>query len=87
MSGQHFVLKKPNQTKLPILPNHHCLVDNSVARAVKSLYYIRKSAIRYNIPYMTTLTAALAGVKGIAEKAACAEESLYSLQEYHLKKK
>ena len=49
--------------------------------------YIRKSAIRYNIPYMTTLTAALAGVKGIAEKAACAEERLYSLQEYHLKGK
>ncbi|MDR2202745.1 MAG: carbamoyl-phosphate synthase large subunit [Nitrososphaerota archaeon] len=47
--------------------------------------YIRKSAIRYNIPYITTLTAALAGVKGIAEKVKCSEETLYSLQEYHLK--
>ena len=45
--------------------------------------YIRKSAIRYNIPYMTTLTAALAGVKGIEEKAHSAVESLFSLQEYH----
>jgi len=45
--------------------------------------YIRKSAIKHNIPYMTTLTAALAGVKGIAEKTARPDESVYSLQEYH----
>jgi len=30
--------------------------------------YIRKSAIRYNVPYITTLTAALAAAKGIGEK-------------------
>jgi carbamoyl-phosphate synthase large subunit len=47
--------------------------------------YIRKSAIRYNIPYMTTLTAALAGAKGIAEKAKNAGKNVYSLQEYHLR--
>jgi len=45
--------------------------------------YIRKSAIKYNIPHMTTLTAALASVKGIAEKAKIQGESIYSLQEYH----
>jgi len=45
--------------------------------------YIRKSAIKHNIPYMTTVTAALAGVKGIAEKAAKPDENIYSLQEYH----
>ena len=45
--------------------------------------YIRKSAIRYNIPYMTTLTAALAGVKGIEEKIKNPNEGIYSLQEYH----
>ncbi|MCL1912671.1 MAG: carbamoyl-phosphate synthase large subunit [Eubacteriaceae bacterium] len=45
--------------------------------------YIRKSAIRYNIPYMTTLTAALAGAKGIAEKIMSPNEQVYSLQEYH----
>ena len=45
--------------------------------------YIRKSAIRYNIPYLTTLTAALASVKGIAEKAKSPGEKVYSLQEYH----
>jgi carbamoyl-phosphate synthase large subunit len=48
--------------------------------------YIRKAAIRYNIPYMTTLTAALAGVKGIAEKIANSGETICSLQEYHLRK-
>ena len=45
--------------------------------------YIRKSAIRYNIPYMTTLTAALAGAKGIAEKKKSTSTAIYSLQEYH----
>ncbi|MCL2767512.1 MAG: carbamoyl-phosphate synthase large subunit, partial [Synergistaceae bacterium] len=45
--------------------------------------YIRKSAIRYNIPYMTTLTAALASAKGIAEKLNRSSENVKSLQEYH----
>ncbi|MCL2158937.1 MAG: carbamoyl-phosphate synthase large subunit, partial [Oscillospiraceae bacterium] len=45
--------------------------------------YIRKSAIRYNIPYMTTLTAALAGAKGIGEKIDSPDAAVYSLQEYH----
>ena len=45
--------------------------------------YIRKSAIRYNIPYITTLTAALAGAKGIEEKIKKTSENIYSLQEYH----
>jgi carbamoyl-phosphate synthase large subunit len=47
--------------------------------------YIRKSAIRHNIPYMTTLTAALAGVKGIAEKLGKSGEEIHSLQDYHLR--
>jgi len=45
--------------------------------------YIRKSAIRYNVPYLTTLTAALASAKGIADKIKNPQESVYSLQEYH----
>ena len=45
--------------------------------------YIRKSAIRYGIPYMTTVTAALASAKGIAEKAKSSGKSVHSLQEYH----
>ena len=45
--------------------------------------YIRKSAIKYNIPYMTTLTAALAAVKGIEEKLKSSGADIFSLQEYH----
>ena len=45
--------------------------------------YIRKSAIKYGVPYMTTLTAALAGVKGIEEKLGNPNEKVCSLQEYH----
>ena len=46
--------------------------------------YIRKSAIRYNLPYITTLTAAMAGLKGISEKIRMPNEHVLSLQEYHL---
>jgi len=45
--------------------------------------YIRKSAIKYNIPYMTTLTAALAAAIGIGEKTGKVSDAVYSLQEYH----
>jgi carbamoyl-phosphate synthase large subunit len=44
--------------------------------------YIRKSAIKYRIPYVTTPAAALAAAEGI--RAAAGEESpVRSLQEYH----
>ena len=46
--------------------------------------YIRKSAIKYNMPYMTTVTAALASARGIAEKKNSSEK-IFSLQEYHLR--
>jgi carbamoyl-phosphate synthase large subunit len=44
--------------------------------------YIRKAAIKYKIPYITTLAAALASAKGIAatQKGIGAVKSL---QEYH----
>lgn len=47
--------------------------------------YIRKLAIKSKIPYITTMTAALASVKGIREylKHASGELPLKSLQEYH----
>jgi carbamoyl-phosphate synthase large subunit len=44
--------------------------------------YIRKAAIKYKVPYITTLTAALAAAKGIA--AYCSGKSeVKSLQQYH----
>lgn len=47
--------------------------------------YIRKTAIKYKIPYITTLAAALASVKGIAayRDAKRGEAKVKSLQEYH----
>ncbi len=44
--------------------------------------YIRKAAIRYKVPYITSLTAAMAAVKGIT--AYCAGKSgVKSIQQYH----
>jgi carbamoyl-phosphate synthase large subunit len=44
--------------------------------------YIRKAAIKYKVPCITTLTAALAAAKGIAAFRQGASP-LRSLQEYH----
>ena len=44
--------------------------------------YIRKSAIKYRIPYITTVAATLAAAEGIAARRA-GDTELKSLQEYH----
>lgn len=44
--------------------------------------YIRKAAITYKIPYITTTAAAAAAVKGIAA-ARTGDSSVRSLQSYH----
>ena len=44
--------------------------------------YIRKNAIRYDIPYITTLAAASAAANGIAAHRQ-GNSPLLSLQEYH----
>jgi carbamoyl-phosphate synthase large subunit len=44
--------------------------------------YIRKAAIKYKIPYITTLAAASAAAKGVAERVRT-EPQVRSLQEYH----
>ncbi|MFO7936084.1 MAG: carbamoyl-phosphate synthase large subunit [Kiritimatiellia bacterium] len=46
--------------------------------------YIRKSAIKYNVPYVTTIAAAQATANGIAERINKKTDVL-SLQEYHRK--
>lgn len=47
--------------------------------------YIRKTAIKYKIPYITTLTAALASAKGIKayRETHLKEDKVKSLQDYH----
>jgi len=44
--------------------------------------YIRKAAIKYKVPYITTITAALAAADGIAS-ARKVRRSVKSLQQYH----
>jgi carbamoyl-phosphate synthase large subunit len=44
--------------------------------------YIRKNAIKYKIPYITTTSAALAVTKGIKERR-IGRYQVRSLQEYH----
>jgi carbamoyl-phosphate synthase large subunit len=44
--------------------------------------YIRKTAIKYKVPYITSLTAALAAVRGIAAYSA-GKTKVKSIQEYH----
>ena len=44
--------------------------------------YIRKSAIKYNVPYITTAAAAAAAVKGIAAHRS-GDSVVKSLQSYH----
>ncbi|MFC1961686.1 carbamoyl-phosphate synthase large subunit [Chloroflexota bacterium] len=44
--------------------------------------YIRKAAIKYKVPYITTIAAALAAAKGIAESKQ-SEVEVKSLQSYH----
>jgi len=46
--------------------------------------YIRKTAVRYKVPYITTAAAALAAAKGIAAIRAIKDhDTVKSLQEYH----
>ncbi|PKM86756.1 MAG: hypothetical protein CVU87_11215, partial [Firmicutes bacterium HGW-Firmicutes-12] len=47
--------------------------------------YIRKNAIKHKVPYITTMAAAIASVKGIAAYKENGEKEirLKSLQEYH----
>lgn len=63
------------------------LVINTPAgnRSLHDDSYIRKAAIKYKVPYITTITAASASAKGIAAYAAKNGSGipLKSLQEYH----
>ena len=45
--------------------------------------FIRKSAIKYKVPYITTIAAAVAAARGIDEFRKLGKKQLKSLQEYH----
>jgi carbamoyl-phosphate synthase large subunit len=97
-TGTHAFLKRLGVPSEPILKQHEGrpnitdaiknkeiqLVINTPAGKL-SRYddsYIRKTAVRYRVPYITTLTAALAAAKGIAAYRA-GRSDVKSLQSYH----
>jgi carbamoyl-phosphate synthase large subunit len=45
--------------------------------------YIRKNAVKYKVPYITTLAGALAAGKGIAAYRQSGTGAVKSLQQYH----
>jgi carbamoyl-phosphate synthase large subunit len=45
--------------------------------------YIRKNAIKYKVPYITTVAGALAAAKGIAARRQSGQDGVKPLQQYH----
>lgn len=72
---------RPNITDLIINGELNLIIDTPGSRSLKSDgALIRKSAVKYNIPYVTTIDAALAAANGI-KAAQSAVSRLRSLQE------
>ncbi len=72
---------RPNITDLIINGELNLIIDTPGSRSLKSDgALIRKSAVKYNIPYVTTIDAALAATNGI-KAAQTAVSRLRSLQE------
>lgn len=62
-----------------------CMIVNTPSgkKATVDDSYIRKSAIKYKIPYMTTMAAAKATVEGIKAAKSTEQFGVRSLQEFH----
>ena len=97
-TGTHAFLTEQGIASEPILklhegrPNIEDAIKNGEIRLVVNTpagkssefddSYIRKAAIRYRVPYITTTTAAVAAAEGIAARRA-AQGLVRSLQSYH----
>ncbi len=76
---------RPNIADLLKNGEIHLVINTPIGK--QSLHddsYIRKTAIRYKVPYITTAAAAQAAALGIAERIQ-GRELIKSLQEYHVK--
>ncbi len=74
---------RPNVVDEIVNHNIQLVINTPIGKASKvDDSYIRKAAIKYKIPYITTLAAALAAAKGIAASRNGRGE-VKSLQEYH----
>ncbi|NMA20427.1 MAG: carbamoyl-phosphate synthase large subunit [Lentisphaerae bacterium] len=61
----------------------HLVINTPIGKAsAKDDSYIRKHAIRYGVPYITTVAAAVATANGIAARKQ-GHDTIKSLQEYH----
>jgi len=75
---------RPNITDLIVNGRINLIINTpSGKQSMHDDSYIRKSAIRYNVPYITTIAAANAAYKGIEDILDNKGGSLKSLQEYH----
>ena len=68
-----------------IANGHIQLIINTPSgkEAVTDDSYIRKSAIKHRVPYITTMAAAKASTEGIKASKEIVENSVTSLQYYH----
>ncbi|MDL2229581.1 carbamoyl-phosphate synthase large subunit [Treponema sp. OttesenSCG-928-L16] len=75
---------RPNVTDLIVNRQVSLVINNPSAKrdAIVDEEVIRKAALKYKIPYITTLSAAIAAAQGI-EAARNGRGSIKSLQEYH----
>jgi len=74
---------RPNITDAIMNREIHLVINTPIGK--RSQYddsYIRKAAIKYNVPYITTIAAALAAAEGIAAQRA-GRRVTRSLQAYH----
>jgi carbamoyl-phosphate synthase large subunit len=75
---------RPNITDAIKNGEIHLVVNTRVGKAgAHDDSYIRKAAIRFRIPYITTTAAAIATAKGIAAMSGGGPVKVRSLQRYH----
>ena len=75
---------RPNILDLMTNGNIQLIVNSPAGKSeVHDDSYLRKAAIKYKIPYVTTMAAALAAAEGIADVNAHDDGGVKSLQEWH----
>ena len=74
---------RPNIADAVMNREIHLVINTPVGRISQhDDSYIRKAAVKYKVPYITTLTAALAAAEGIAARRK-GDYAVQSLQDYH----
>ncbi|MBR6326363.1 MAG: carbamoyl-phosphate synthase large subunit [Lachnospiraceae bacterium] len=75
---------RPNITDLIANGQIQLIVNSPIGKSsIHDDSYLRKSAIKYKVPYITTIAAAKAAAEGIGVVLAGGDEEVLSLQEWH----